>query len=178
MADVLLGDEQSDAENTNPGSTNSIPGVEGSQEPPINSDVEGSQEPPINSNLESLERAQEGDPTNGQRNVIGYRIEFAFNSDEIAERDFGFLAELANMMRLERMKGRVLVVEGHTDSVGSSEYNLNLSIQRATAVVRHLVEQHGIGEGSLKSVGKGESEPLDGSIPEEDINRRVQFYLE
>ena len=67
-----------------------------------------------------------------------------------------------------------LRVEGHTDAVGTPEYNLSLSKRRALSVAEYLVDHRGIAPDRFVLVGKGMSEPMveDGSDPR---NRRVQF---
>lgn len=69
-----------------------------------------------------------------------------------------------------------IVVEGHTDSVGSDEYNQQLSQRRAEAVRQFLVDG-GIEMNRVRAVGRGEQEP----IAENDTdtgranNRRVEI---
>jgi outer membrane protein OmpA-like peptidoglycan-associated protein len=62
---------------------------------------------------------------------------FAFNSDRLSAAAQAELQETAKLIR-ERAKGPVRV-EGHTDSVGSPSYNLDLSRRRAEAVHAALV---------------------------------------
>ena len=50
-----------------------------------------------------------------------------------------------------------LVLEGHTDSRGSDQYNLSLSQRRADAVKAKLVEDYGIPGARVSAVGYGES---------------------
>jgi hypothetical protein len=50
-------------------------------------------------------------------------------------------------------------VEGYTDSVGSDEYNLKLSQERATAVQAFLISQ-GVQPGSISSQGYGKADPV------------------
>jgi len=70
-------------------------------------------------------------------------------------------------------------ISGHTDSVGSDEYNQALSLRRAQAVKNWLV-QRGIAGNRMKTVGKGEKEPIasndtaDGRME----NRRIEFYVQ
>ncbi len=67
-----------------------------------------------------------------------------------------------------------VAIEGHTDSAGEADYNLQLSSRRAAAVVEYLVN-HGIDRERLVPVGKGESEPvvLNDSPEHMQTNRRV-----
>ena len=73
---------------------------------------------------------------------------------------------------------RTVVIEGYTDSVGTSEYNDGLSQRRADAVRTYLIEQ-GIGAIRLTSLGKGESEPVAGNESAEgrQQNRRVEVII-
>ena len=71
-----------------------------------------------------------------------------------------------------------LVVEGHTDSNGSDEYNLKLSDRRARSVVAWLVLR-GIESGRLQAAGFGESRPVaDNGKPDgRALNRRVEMAV-
>ena len=52
-----------------------------------------------------------------------------------------------------------MLVTGHTDRIGSAEYNQKLSERRANQVKDYLVSQ-GVDASRLQAVGKGESEPV------------------
>ena len=67
-----------------------------------------------------------------------------------------------------------LQVEGHTDALGSEDYNLALSQRRAVAVASYLVERQGIEPSRLVVVGRGEEAPLTENAFD-PRNRRVQF---
>jgi OOP family OmpA-OmpF porin len=54
----------------------------------------------------------------------------------------------------------VIVVEGHTDRLGSDRYNQALSTRRAEAVKSYLVAPVGFEAGKISAVGKGESQPV------------------
>jgi len=70
-----------------------------------------------------------------------------------------------------------LMIKGHTDSVGSDEYNLGLSDRRANSVRQYLVNQ-GIDPSRLSSKGYGEAEPIAPNNTDEGRakNRRIEFY--
>jgi outer membrane protein OmpA-like peptidoglycan-associated protein len=70
-------------------------------------------------------------------------------------------------------------VEGHTDNVGSADYNKKLSQQRAEAVVKWL-SSHGIAADRLKAVGMGKERELVPNTSEANraLNRRVEFHIE
>jgi outer membrane protein OmpA-like peptidoglycan-associated protein len=75
-------------------------------------------------------------------------------------------------------QGLHLAVEGHTDSVGTDEYNRHLSEQRAQAVSDYLVAQ-GIASGAITASGFGKSEPVaSNDTPEgRQQNRRVELVV-
>jgi OmpA-OmpF porin, OOP family len=69
-------------------------------------------------------------------------------------------------------------VVGHTDSIGTDEYNVHLSDRRAKAVVDYLVD-HGIAASRLQAEGRGEREPVQSNQTAEGRfqNRRVEFHV-
>jgi outer membrane protein OmpA-like peptidoglycan-associated protein len=87
--------------------------------------------------------------------------------------------------RLAKVSGIVLAyptlhlqVEGHTDSVGTDEYNQNLSEHRAEAVRDYLVQQ-GIAANSVDARGFGKTQPIASNETAEgrQQNRRVELVL-
>jgi outer membrane protein OmpA-like peptidoglycan-associated protein len=74
--------------------------------------------------------------------------------------------------------GQTLVIEGHTDSVGTSEYNQRLSGARAEAVRAYLVSR-GVPPAQIVAVAKGEDDPVaPNSTPEGRANnRRVEIVI-
>ena len=77
-------------------------------------------------------------------------------------------------------------VTGHTDRIGTEEYNLDLSLRRANSVGDYLTQNAGIDAQAIELAGKGESQPLVGC---EGIrgaalvdclapNRRVEIVLD
>ena len=74
--------------------------------------------------------------------------------------------------------GLTVEIEGHTDSMGSEEYNMGLSDRRARAVKNHLVV-NGIDESRMTTKGFGESQPVadNGSDEGRAQNRRVDFEI-
>jgi OmpA-OmpF porin, OOP family len=103
--------------------------------------------------------------------AVGFRINFAFNSAVVPPAHFAQLDRVAELLRQEPALS--LAVEGHTDAVGSAEYNIELSRRRAAAVVHYLTD-HGVDGHRLMAVGKGKTEPLVAD-PMDGRNRRVQF---
>jgi outer membrane protein OmpA-like peptidoglycan-associated protein len=73
----------------------------------------------------------------------------------------------------------VIEIAGHTDAVGTKEYNHDLSLRRANAV-RGFLNRKGIELKRVKTVGYGKSRPLASNDDEQDgreLNRRVEFKV-
>jgi outer membrane protein OmpA-like peptidoglycan-associated protein len=68
-------------------------------------------------------------------------------------------------------------IQGHTDSTGSADHNLDLSRRRADTVKAYL-QLYGISAGRLKTTGLGESRPVGDNATEEGraLNRRVELH--
>jgi outer membrane protein OmpA-like peptidoglycan-associated protein len=76
---------------------------------------------------------------------------------------------------LERNPEAVIMIEAHTDAVGSDEDNLSLSDRRASAVAEILSENFGVPAENLVTQGYGEQYlKIDTQGPER-LNRRVTF---
>jgi outer membrane protein OmpA-like peptidoglycan-associated protein len=74
--------------------------------------------------------------------------------------------------------GLKLSVEGHTDSIGSDEYNMTLSEKRANSVRDYLIAQ-GVNEGSITAQGFGKTRPVATNDTNEGraLNRRVELVV-
>ena len=70
-------------------------------------------------------------------------------------------------------------ISGHTDNIGDDAYNQTLSLDRAQAVKNWLV-QKGIASNRMKTVGKGEKEPVSSNTSSAGRaeNRRIEFFVE
>lgn len=70
-------------------------------------------------------------------------------------------------------------IEGHTDSQGSSRYNLKLSQLRANAVSDYLIGKFNIPRTQIKAVGFGEDHPITSNNTKEGRaqNRRIEFKV-
>jgi len=93
------------------------------------------------------------------------------------------LGQAAAFLKTQRF--RSVIIEGHTDSKGTDQYNLQLSIQRANAVKSWLVSNNVPNANSFVARGMGKSHPIaantnaDGSDNRDgrQQNRRVTFVL-
>ncbi|MGB3398890.1 MAG: OmpA family protein, partial [Candidatus Deferrimicrobiaceae bacterium] len=79
---------------------------------------------------------------------------------------------------LDKYPNRNVLIEGHTDSVGSDEYNLELSQKRSESVKDRLAS-FGIETGRITTVGYGEKYPAVSNDTPEDraLNRRVEVII-
>ena len=117
--------------------------------------------------------------TNAPRSTANYavamQIRFKFGSYELTNDAKMKLHAIGEMLQLHNLQHKTMVIEGHTDSVGSPPYNQRLSELRARSVKMFLINEYSINEDRLSTVGHGESRLLDTSDPKASINRRVQF---
>jgi outer membrane protein OmpA-like peptidoglycan-associated protein len=102
-------------------------------------------------------------------------IYFEFDSDLLNPASGPWIGAIADLMR--RHSDWTITIEGHTDSVGSVRYNLDLSTRRATALARRLSSQHGIAAARLSTRGFGPNRPLESNATTEGRarNRRVEL---
>ncbi len=111
--------------------------------------------------------------TKGSASVYG--IYFDFDKVDIKPESEPAIKEIAKL--LEDNKALKLYVVGHTDNVGSLDYNLKLSKARADAVVKELVTKYKIAPERLKAYGVGSLAPVASNKTEEGRakNRRVEL---
>jgi outer membrane protein OmpA-like peptidoglycan-associated protein len=102
-------------------------------------------------------------------------VNFAFDSDRLAPAAKENLDQFAEALKDPRLKSKKFEIDGHTDSVGTENYNQGLSERRAAAVVSYLTSR-GLDPSLLTAKGFGQTKPrvLDPYSPE---NRRVETHL-
>lgn len=105
-----------------------------------------------------------------------YNVFFDFNSDQL---------QAASKPELDRVVALLtdnpiinVAITGHTDSIGSSAFNLTLSLQRAKSVVAYLVDQ-GIDPQRLSAFGVGDTRPMASNQSEQGraLNRRTEIEI-
>ncbi len=103
-------------------------------------------------------------------------VYFDYNAHELTEQAQGTLA--ANAAWMKANPTARVVIEGHCDNRGSTEYNLALGEKRAR-VVRKYLSNWGIDSGRLSIVSYGEEQPLAGGEDEgaHARNRRAEFRV-
>lgn len=104
-------------------------------------------------------------------------IQFEIDRDDIQRGVKEKLAVLATFMK--KYPDTTAVIEGHTDDVGTDEYNQALSQRRADSVVDYLVRSLDIAPARLSAVGYGETRPLADNASEEGKrqNRRIDAVI-
>lgn len=102
---------------------------------------------------------------------------FDFDKDELRPEGRQKLDELVSELQGEGRVGSITVV-GHTDSIGTEEYNEDLSQRRAASVSEYLVQQ-GVDPTRIETEAKGETQPVaDNSTAEgRQQNRRVEIEV-
>lgn len=102
-------------------------------------------------------------------------IYFDFNRDSLKPQSSRALETMASLFR--EKSGRKMVIEGHTDDVGSERYNQDLSTRRAQAVGKALITDHDVHAGLVSARGMGESKPIESNatIAGRARNRRVEL---
>jgi OOP family OmpA-OmpF porin len=103
-------------------------------------------------------------------------IHFAFKSAELGEGSDAVLEQLTGLLR--QHPELELVIEAHTDDIGSTGYNIELSQQRAQNVQAYL-EAQGVSGDRLVPIGHGKNQPIASNRTEEgrSLNRRVEFRM-
>ena len=109
----------------------------------------------------------------GRQKAISLQVQFNYNSTELTSASRARLNVVASALNTGKLANYKFRIEGHTDSVGSAQYNLKLSERRAQSVARYLIEQYQIELGRLQAIGKGMSEPANPANPRAPENRRV-----
>ncbi len=101
---------------------------------------------------------------------------YDFDSDVILPQAGTNLRALA--ASLDKYPGSNLLIVGHTDQVGSAEYNQTLSEHRAIAAANYLVAQ-GVARSRVGTKGMGETEPIASNDTElgRSHNRRVEVAI-
>ena len=103
---------------------------------------------------------------------------FEYGSDQLAESARLSLMKLGFL--IQKNPDSLFIIEGHTDSFGGEEFNLELSLRRANAVVGWLRESLGLGSDRIQAMGMGKSKPIvsiNGSVEEQGMNRRVEIKV-
>jgi outer membrane protein OmpA-like peptidoglycan-associated protein len=115
-------------------------------------------------------------PPPAKKKIVLRSVHFDFDKATLKAEAKPILDEAVQVLKQE---GSVdIVVEGHTDSLGTDQYNLGLSRRRAETVRTYLVD-HGIAQSRITAEGLGESKPLASNDTADGRaqNRRVELHV-
>ena len=109
--------------------------------------------------------------------AIDFEVYFPFDSAELTPTARQELQALVQALASVELRPYRYLVAGHTDAIGKPSYNLRLSMRRAAAVRKFLIEAFPIMPDRLASVGFGQEKLKLPSQPQAGINRRVEVLL-
>jgi outer membrane protein OmpA-like peptidoglycan-associated protein len=91
----------------------------------------------------------------------------------------GFFQDLEGSTNTGPASGRLIVVAGHTDSIGPEEYNYELGQRRAASVAGYLVGKEGVDPMQVRVVSYGASKPIadNNTARGRRSNRRVEILV-
>jgi outer membrane protein OmpA-like peptidoglycan-associated protein len=112
----------------------------------------------------------------GIKITFGSGIMFDVDKGVLKDQYTGELSELSTI--LNKYEDTNILLEGHTDSTGSEEYNLDLSRKRAQSVANYLATQN-VNPARFTIMGYGESQPIasNATVEGRAQNRRVEVAI-
>lgn len=104
-------------------------------------------------------------------------VKFGFNKDNLTPKAKEALDQLAGT--IASTKGYIIALEGSTDSVGSADYNYDLSQRRANSVIQYLASKYNVPAHKIYVIGLGKDKPLETNktAAGRADNRRVDVRL-
>jgi OOP family OmpA-OmpF porin len=105
---------------------------------------------------------------------VNLSVTFGFGSADLTPQGMKMLDTLGQALKNPALADAKFQVTGHTDAVGSDDYNMKLSERRAEAARNYLVEHAGIPAARLTAEGYGRTRLYDPANPTAASNRRVE----
>lgn len=118
-------------------------------------------------------------PPQAKEKIVIHDILFEFDSDSLviggADDTLKRLVDYLN----QKPAFTRLIIEGHTDTIGTDEYNMDLSRRRATTIKKWLVSRFKLDAKKVEAQGRGERFPIadNGNYQGRQLNRRVEFTI-
>jgi OmpA-OmpF porin, OOP family len=117
--------------------------------------------------------------------AIGSAIQFSLNAAVLFDSNKSSLKPTAQKelsavaVKLKQYPSARILVQGHTDDVGSDAYNKKLSQERAQSVRSYFVSEEGMNAGNISITGFGEARPIASNSSEtgRQKNRRVEIVV-
>lgn len=119
-----------------------------------------------------------GLPVGEEKIALPTDILFEYNEYELKEEARLSMMKLAFIVQTN--PDATFIIEGHTDSFGGDQFNLDLSLKRAEAVRRWLVERLRIDAANIQVAGMGKTRPIvpvEGTAEQQSLNRRVEIVV-
>jgi outer membrane protein OmpA-like peptidoglycan-associated protein len=132
----------------------------------------------IESSQGKLELVTPTTPKPGDSILVSMRINFDFDKADIRPDEYGTMHKVAEI--LNTYPESKVHISGHTDFIGSDEYNIRLSQRRVDSVMAFLTTRENISRNRFfMPIGYGEERPIDtNTTPEGRFrNRRVDFLI-
>lgn len=101
---------------------------------------------------------------------------FEFGQSELSPEVKKALAEIGEIIRKDS-RWAYLRVDGHTDSIGSVRYNLDLSLKRAIAVANYLITREGVDPARIFVKGMGKSVPISDNRTDDGRRQNRRFEI-
>lgn len=115
-----------------------------------------------------------------KRIILNEEIKFLHNSDILTKSGRELLDEVATTLKQNRKSYKKIIIEGHTNRIGTKAYNIKLSIARASAVKEYITSR-GLSKKIFDVKGYGESIPKElkniSKKAKLNANRRVEFKV-
>ena len=111
------------------------------------------------------------------RPVVETSVHFGFNKDNLTKQAREAIDQLATSVA--STKGYIITIEGGCDSVGSQDYNYDLSERRAQSVIQYLASEKNIPAHKIYVIGLGKDKPVESNKTSQGRakNRRVDIRL-
>ena len=119
----------------------------------------------------TIQRVEEGIAVSFDSGIL-----FSFDSAALRQESISNLQKLTEI--INRDDNTILLIVGHTDSVGDERYNLGLSERRAQSAADYMIDQ-GLAPSRVQIEGRGEYEPIAENDTEagRQENRRVEVAI-
>ena len=105
-------------------------------------------------------------------------VHFGFDMSDLTDEAKAALDYFAERVKTEN-KSVYIEIQGHTDSIGTEEYNLMLGMSRAKAAKKYLYAQHGIPLHRISCYSYGELKPVveNDTSQNRAVNRRITLVV-
>jgi len=125
--------------------------------------------------VSSVNKTFELSPIKSGSQITMNNIFFEFNSSDLLASSYTELDRLVKLLKASKIN---IYIIGHTDGIGTIDYNNKLSEKRAISVGKYLISK-GISPSRLEYIAKGSSEPIADNSSEKGraINRRTEILV-